>query len=151
VKRSRILKKVLGLYNDIAERHRDRSPHAIAHSFGTYLLSSAIQKYPGVVALDRVIFFGSVINAEFGWKELAEAGGVKAIRNETGQRDHVSLLAGCAFWIRGMGNSGMKGFSGNATCVENVPYSEFRHSDAAELRKHINESWLPFLWGIPPD
>jgi len=148
-KRARTVAQFLRDYEDKAGQHRDRAPHAIAHSFGTYLLCKGLEKYPDV-AFDRVILWGSVVDAKFPWEAVAARGGVSAVRNEQSKRDFVSRLAGHAFWIRGMGRSGCTGFISGAGIVQNVIFPRFKHSDAARLRKHVEESWLPFLWGIDP-
>jgi hypothetical protein len=149
-KRTRNLADFLQAYDEASTRHNDRSPHAIAHSFGTHLLCSALATYPGVVAFDRVVFWGSVVNAEFHWPAVIAEGGVSGVRNETSRRDYVARLAGWAFWIPEMGNSGTAGFRRGGPVVQNASFPRFRHSDAAALRKHIQESWLPFLWEISP-
>ena len=101
------------------------------------------------MAFDRMVLFGSVVNGNYPWPAVITRGGVRAVRNETGSEDYVVKLAKLAFWIRDMGDSGVGGFANATREVENVPFS-FDHNDAVVLRNHILETWLPFLWGIPP-
>ena len=44
-------------------------PSIIAHSFGTYLVASAMQKYPQI-NFDRIIFCGSIVKCDFPWVSL---------------------------------------------------------------------------------
>jgi pimeloyl-ACP methyl ester carboxylesterase len=149
-KRARTVDRFLRDYDDVTARHKDRSPHVIAHSFGTYLLCRGLDKYPDCLTFDRAILWGSVVDSEFEWDAVAARAGISSVRNERSRGDYVSFLAGYAFWIKGLGNSGYQGFKRPAGIVDNV-LERFRHSDAGKLRKRVQETWLPFLWGIAPD
>ena len=137
-------------YDSATKAHNDRRPHAIAHSFGTYLLCAGLAKYPEVT-FDRLIFWGSVVTRRFDWSSYARKRAFRRVQNEISRRDYVPMIARLAVWIPLMGDSGRKGFRSRSAAVRNVPFPSFGHSDAVELRKHILETWLPFFWGIPPN
>lgn len=98
----------------------DLPTHLIAHSFGTYLTGQFLQSEGplGIQGLNiwRVILVGSVLPCTFSWDRLLVDGcSLTHVRNETGQRDTVVLLAWCTEQTPllrkyGFGGAGNKGF-----------------------------------------
>jgi pimeloyl-ACP methyl ester carboxylesterase len=149
-------------------------PHVIAHSFGTYLIGTALRKFPDVM-VGRVVFFGSVLPRHYDWeKVLAEKSVPFTVRNETGKRDCVVKLVGLVKCVaRDMGDAGLKGFAASdgvvhdqgtvwGACeecaetsdvvpVHNVPLQEFAHSTPVLGPGHAQSLWLPYLWGYTPE
>lgn len=148
-------------------------PHVVAHSFGTYLMGTALREFPDVM-VERVVLVGSVLPHRYDWgKVLADKPVPFTVRNETGKRDLVVKLAGlvkCA--ARDLGNAGLKGFivtdgvvhdvttvwgpcdecvdAADVVPVHNVPLEDFRHSTHFLGPGHARSLWLPYLWGYTP-
>lgn len=149
-------------------------PHVIAHSFGTYLIGRALQKFPDVL-VDRMVLVGSVLSCRYKWGNLLDTKPVPfTVRNETGKRDLVVKLAGLVSWVaRDIGDAGLKGFTKTGgvvhdaktvwglcdecvdadefVAVHNVPLDEFRHSTHFLSDGHARSLWLPYLWGYIPE
>src|ERR1700685_3023946 len=51
----------------ISERYPGVVPSVIAHSNGTYIVSEALWKYPGI-KIDKLIVCGSIVRRNFDWK-----------------------------------------------------------------------------------
>jgi pimeloyl-ACP methyl ester carboxylesterase len=116
-------------------------PSIIVHSFGTYIVGYAMQKYPDI-QFDKVILCGSILPVEFDWSILFHRDQVNAVRNEYGPRD---IWASCVGnFIEGTGASGAKGFQSLSTVVSQERFEYFRHSDYFH-RRHIESHWLPVL------
>lgn len=148
-------------------------PHVIAHSFGTYLIGTALRKFPDVM-VERMVLVGSVLPARYDWsKVLADKPVPVTVRNETGKRDLVVMLAGLVKCVaRDMGDAGLKGFAvtdgvvhdattvwdrcsecvsaADAVPIHNVPLKEFGHSTHFLGPGHARSLWLPYLWGYTP-
>ena len=146
-------------------------PHLIAHSFGTYIVGNAIRRQP-TVRLDTVILTGAVLPRTFPWIRVLDDAPRRLghVRNEVGVQDWVSNVAGLLSWVTGMGRSGARGFQDSshvhtiagawkrcADCskespvlVHNVTLDHFAHKDMFLSVGHVEELWLPLLWGIHP-
>jgi pimeloyl-ACP methyl ester carboxylesterase len=145
-------------------------PHVIAHSLGTYLLGSALEKFPDL-RLDRVVLVSSVLPSSYPWDVLLTKRPtcVREVRNEFGPSDRVVRLVGRIRWLaRDLGTAGSRGFFGDETVihntddpiapcpkcaaaparVHNVSLAAFGHSDAFLGHGHARLFWLPFLWGF---
>jgi hypothetical protein len=145
-----------------------RGPHVIAHSFGTYLSVRAL-KQSTTLLFGRVIFVGCVLPRTYRWPKLA--GRYEEVRNETGSRDGVALLACALTWL---GRAGRNGFHGDAAhvhdvgdalapcgqCValaanervrvHNVSLGKYDHTEFSVEARHAADLWLPTLWGYSP-
>lgn len=147
-------------------------PHVVAHSFGTYLIGSALRKFPEVM-VKRMVLVGSVLPRHYDWsKVLTDKPTPFTVRNETGKRDLVVKLAGLIKCVaRDMGNAGLKGFAitdvvhdtttvwgpceecegiADAVPIHNVPLDQFGHSTHFLGSSHGAKLWLPYLWGYTP-
>src|SRR5689334_15731548 len=58
-------------------------PSIIAHSFGTFIVGYAMQKYPDI-RFDKVILCGSILPVDFDWSTLFHRDQVNFVRNEYG-------------------------------------------------------------------
>lgn len=121
-------------------------PSVIAHSFGTYIVASAIEKY-AEIRFDRVIFCGSIVRRDFEWNALLKSGRVGAILNECGGKDIWVKLA--VWGIRDAGASGSAGFKCSGPGIYQRTRPRFRHSDYFYPLNYTN-NWVPFLTGAVP-
>lgn len=156
-----------------ASRGDPLAPHVVAHSFGTYLVGSALSQFDDV-RFDRVVLVGCVLPRRYPWAVVSKGkpDAVTSVRNETGKRDIVVKLVGAVKWlVRDLGNAGVKGFvgadvmhnetgswgpcavcsdTGETALVHNVPLEKYFHSDCFLGADHARLLWLPFLWGYTP-
>lgn len=151
---------------------QDRAPHIIAHSFGSYLAGTMLQKYPAARA-KRVVLVGCVLDTHWDWIGLRgkKPDAFCEVRNDWTTHDSVVWLAGLITRrIPGFGEAGRSKFQGShplihsvahptAMCVScnaatgllhNVDCSGLGHSDAFIGPAHAARFWLPYLWGIEP-
>ncbi len=121
-------------------------PFIIAHSFGTYIVAKALEKYPEI-RFNRVIFSGSIVRRDFDWASLIRTGRVGAILNEIGGKDIWSKLAE---WVIGdAGASGAIGFSSSGLGIYQRRRPRFRHSDHFYALNYTR-NWIPYLLGDAP-
>ena len=121
-------------------------PSIIAHSFGTYIVAKALEKYDEL-RFDRIILCGSIVRRDYDWDSLLTSGRVKALLNEYGRRDVWASLA--SWLIADAGASGARGFQTHCVGVYQRPRPHFRHSDYF-YPLNYRENWLPFLSGAEP-
>jgi len=124
----------------------DNPPSIIAHSFGTYIIAGALEKY-SEIRFDRIIFCGSIVRRDFNWNSLIEKGRVGALLNEYGGKDLWVRLA--AWVISDGGASGAVGFNCAAPDIYQRFRPKFRHSDFF-YRLNYTNNWTPFLLGCEP-
>jgi len=125
-------------------RESGQVPSLVAHSFGTYLVASAVELYEEI-ELDHVILCGSIVRTDFEWSRVKKRGQVNKILNERGGKD---VWVKTAAWVLSDGGqSGVGGFSdlGNGLVNERF-HPGFRHSDYF-YRLNFERNWIPFLKG----
>jgi hypothetical protein len=132
-------------YAAIRDRH-EGAPCIIAHSFGTYLVCSAMLRFG--LEFDQVVLCGSIVREDFPWNDCLERGLVKRVLNDYGQQD---LWASVVGWVvNDAGGSGVRGFDEHANGkVIQRQNPEFGHSDFF-YGQHYKRSWVPFLMGGDP-
>lgn len=145
--RRRQVEALYARLSDVQERYPSVHPSVIAHSFGSYLIASVLEEYPAVT-LDRLVLCGSVVDCGYDWATIRGAGRVDAIRNETCGDDRVvrpfrSAVVRIA--MPGSGPSGLDGFSGRCSALEQQHFAHFRHSTQLVSAMHCLTFWLPFL------
>lgn len=116
-------------------------PSIIAHSFGSYIVGYAMQKFPDI-RFDKVILCGSILPVDFDWATLFHRDQVNYVRNECSRRDFWASIAG--EFIPDAGASGSKGFSSVSTVISQERFDYHEHSDYFH-RSHIENHWLPTL------
>ncbi len=133
-------------HEQICVRERVDRPSIIAHSFGTYLVARAMQKYPPV-KFDRVILCGAIVQRGYPWSNISANDQVRAVLNDFGRMD---FWAGIVAWgVSDAGDSGRKGFQDEAAgVVVQIDHPEFHHGDYF-FRGNYKESWIPFLRSEP--
>jgi hypothetical protein len=133
-------------YDQVCDRERVARPSVIAHSFGTYLVARAMQKY-SPVKFDRVIFCGAIVQKEYPWNNLFSNDQIRAVLNDFGRMD---FWAGIVTWcVADAGASGREGFSELADGkVSQIEHPEFHHGDYFFIGNY-KDSWIPFLIEAP--
>jgi pimeloyl-ACP methyl ester carboxylesterase len=132
-------------YARVAER-ADR-PSVIAHSLGTYLVATALRKYPEV-KFDHVILCGSLVPAEYPWTTVMREDKARRVLNDVGKQDSWAYVA--RYFIADAGDSGVRGFTDEAEgAVLQRRHPEFRHSDFF-YSLNYERNWIPFLRGLEP-
>src|SRR5262249_15004555 len=94
-------------YTDITNEYPGVVPSIIAHSFGTYIITRALELFDGI-KFDQVILCGSVAPQDYDWQPLFNNGQVKRVLNECAKRDIVVRAA--PFFVQDAGPSGVWGF-----------------------------------------
>jgi pimeloyl-ACP methyl ester carboxylesterase len=145
---SRRARKIEWFRDEYEKRVKEtgRVPSVIAHSFGTYIVAKAMEKYEEV-RFDRVIFCGSIVRRDFDWDSLVRRGQVRAVLNEYGGKDVWVKLA--KWFVADVGPSGALGFDCSVPAVYQRRRKLFRHSDYF-YPLNYRENWIPFLRGDPP-
>jgi hypothetical protein len=150
-------------------------PSIVAHSLGTFLTGETLEEFD--LSYDRILFVGGAITELFQWQPFI-AGAVphvNYVRNEYGGKDLViNLLRLSGPWAHrhGLGGAGFFGLRPplptvvhdveniRGACTEciapevarvhNYFLDRFRHSTGTLRRSHVNDYWLPYLWGHGP-
>lgn len=131
-------------YTEITNEYPDVVPSVIAHSFGTYIITRALELFDGV-KFDQVILCGSVVPRDYEWQPLFTGGQVNRILNECAKRDLVVRAA--PFFVQDAGASGVWGFSEkNSAMLCQRFISKFGHSDYLHVL-NFRQNWIPFLLG----
>ena len=121
-------------------------PSVIAHSFGTYIVAGAIEKYREL-KFDRLILCGSLVPEDYDWETVIRNGRVKAVLNQFSPSDIWVRLG--SFMVPGAGQSGILGFNGSHPQVFQQRRERFSHSDYF-FPLNYRQNWLPFLGGENP-
>jgi pimeloyl-ACP methyl ester carboxylesterase len=150
-------------------------PHVIAHSFGTYLVGTILQRFYDV-RLANVVLVSAVLPTAFPWRDIVtgKPQALGNLRSEFGGRDYLTKIAARLGWLApDIGGAGANGFDFDATHVHslrspvlhcgvctplaaaakihNVSLEAFGHSDQFLGDQHSRVLWLPFLWDISID
>jgi hypothetical protein len=124
---------------NVAKPHK--RPSVIAHSLGSFIVGSAMQKYD-YIKFDKLIICGSILPRDFDWSLLLQRGQVLECRNEYGKLDFWA--GNCRRFVRGTGDSGRAGFHYNGWGLEEQLFPHHRHSDYFESG-HMTTHWINFL------
>lgn len=122
-------------------------PSIVAHSFGTYILGHALEKY-SYLKFDKIILCGSILPRTFDWKKIIERGQVREVRNEYGVQD---IWVRRAQWF--IADAGSSGYDGFAIAHDKLIQEKFLYKHSEYFDKgHMEAFWIPFLLGTPvPD
>lgn len=124
----------------------------VAHSFGTYLVASALGSILQRRRVHTLIFAGSVLRPSFPWYKFLHSGRLGRVVNECGCDDSVLLL--CQSVALMMGMAGRVGFHGMVSGQFMNRFHRGGHGgyfDAA--KRFMSENWVPLLTreaSIPP-
>lgn len=119
-------------------------PSIIAHSFGTYIVAQAMERYPEI-RFDRLVMCGSIVRRDYPWSHRARSGQIIRALNDFGRRD---IWVRVAEWVvADAGSSGYEGFSDTAdNCLVQRRHETWRHSDYF-YRLNYERNWIPFIIG----
>src|SRR5262245_45066051 len=98
--RERPIEKILWRIEDAIHSHPGAQLMIIAHSFGTYAVTTILRRKPHIRPA-RMILCGSIVPEEFRWDQLPNR---PEVINECGSRDIWPILAKATSW--GYGASG---------------------------------------------
>jgi pimeloyl-ACP methyl ester carboxylesterase len=121
-------------YTEALARYPKAGMSFIGHSNGTYLLASALARYPACV-FERAVFAGSVVNREFPWDKHVEDNRLTAIQNYVATADWVVAIFPAIFErLRkansDLGSAGHSGFADRDPPVYEVTYIQGGHGAA---------------------
>jgi pimeloyl-ACP methyl ester carboxylesterase len=134
----------LKLHPEVQLERYDKRPSLIGHSFGTWIVGYAMQKYPDI-KFDKLILFGCILPRDFDWLTLFGRDQIGSVVNERGLKDPWPGWA--KRFVKRAGTGGSGGFDWFGPAVENVTY-DFEHSDSS-VRAHMENYWLPILFRKP--
>jgi serine/threonine-protein kinase len=116
-------------------------PSIIAHSLGTYLVASALEKY-AQVKFDRIILCGAIVRTNFPWKLLIERGQVRSVLNQHGGNDFWANVV--QWFVNDAGPSGVRGFDERSTAqLIQRSNPSFKHSDYF-YSANFSDTWFHF-------
>lgn len=145
--RRKQVRKFTQLYDSLCSDNPIR-PSIIAHSFGTYIVTTALRRHTAM-EFDRLILCGSIVSRDYPWHQLLGKK-VTAVRNELASEDCVVKLFRWRIlrWlVPGAGPSGVDGFENPPPMVKNIP-SSYTHSEHFLMLKYCNRYWRPFVRGV---
>jgi hypothetical protein len=97
-----------------------RPPYIIAHSFGTYLVGAALDRFSDL-RVERLILTGCVLKSHFPWASLQgvrHSRRFKSVHNEMAKKDLVAVLAKLLEgFVPPMGHAGVFGFNDPDICL----------------------------------
>ena len=126
-------------YNQLLNCFKDRPEVVfVAHSFGTYIVSHAIRRFPEVKC-DRLLLLGSALPRSFDWGSPISR--VAKILNIIGRSDTALRFARFA---PGLGDAGRFGFAIKPNGLIEM-HEEF--SDHSDLfgEEYMRSVWIPFI------
>lgn len=144
--RARKVEWFLQTYTRIVKEEQlgDALPSIIAHSFGSYIVAKAMERYPEV-RFDRIILCGSIVRRDYPWASRFQQGQVRRVLNDFGRRDIWVRVAETV--IEDAGSSGYRGFDDTAEpALIQRRHETWRHSDYF-YPLNYDRNWIPFLVG----
>jgi len=131
------INKVATDLRGICKRNPNVHISVVAHSFGTYIISRIIEKYPDV-KLHRILLCGAIVDTDYDWSMVTSQFKYPVI-NDIGRRDPWPSMAKSLSW--GFGDSGCIGFQNSLVRDRHFTYG---HSGFLNP-KHMQKFWLPYL------
>jgi hypothetical protein len=109
--RRRELRWLQDQYTEYLARHPRAVFDVAAHSYGAYLLGESLQRVPSM-RFERVLLLGSVLPAEYPWRQRHEWGQADLVRTDRAAGDLVVAVFCSALRGLGMTDVGTSGWSG---------------------------------------
>jgi hypothetical protein len=128
-------------YTRIYDGTDPNRPSIIAHSFGTYIVAAALEKYEAI-RFNKIIFCGSIVDPNYPWLTILNNDQAKQVRNDYGRLDLWSKLADLA--VSDAGPSGAEGFKTKDPRIINKEFKKYKHSDYFN-ELHFRSYWIPFI------
>jgi hypothetical protein len=146
--RRRVIREFHDFYNETVFRYGNLLSEltCVAHSFGTFIISQNILRFPEVF-FDKIVFVGGILRRDFNWWYPYSIHRNLRVRSEIHRKDKAltfAYLYSKLPWIRWIGDSGKKGFINNYAFINTPTYNYSDHSDMFGIT-HMNNQWLPFL------
>lgn len=121
-------------YTEALAKYPQAAMSFVGHSNGTYLLASALEKYPAC-AFERAVFAGSVVNRSFPWSKHINERRLTTLQNFVASADWVVAIFPSIFErLRKMksdlGSAGHTGFADRDPPVYEVTYIRGGHGAA---------------------
>jgi hypothetical protein len=132
--RRRELRWLQDQYTEYLARHPAAVFDVAAHSYGAYLLGQSLQRVPSM-RFGRVLLLGSVLPAEYPWRERHDWGQADIVRTDRAAEDMVVAVFCSALHGIGMtdvGTSGWSGFEEHGEVETDVVWHSGGHSAALE-------------------
>ena len=129
------------MFKDIRNRYGDVSPSVIAHSFGTYIVTTALEKYDGI-SFDKLVLCGSIVRKDYPWEIIFKRQQATRVRNDYGRKDFWAGIA--QFAVPGTGPSGREGFARKYDRLIDQEFEHYTHSSVFGY-DHYEKHWIPFL------
>lgn len=126
------------------EKPGTAAPSIIAHSFGTYIVAQAMERYPEI-RFDRLVMCGSIVRRDYPWSQRVRSGQLVRALNDYGRKD---IWVRVAEWVvADAGSSGYEGFTDAAEGrLVQRRHATWRHSDYF-YRLNYERNWIPFIVG----
>lgn len=122
----------------------DDVPSIIAHSFGSYIVTKAMERYPEV-RFHRVVLCGSIVRRDYPWDRRFQQRQVERALNDFGRRDIWVRVAEAV--IEDAGSSGYRGFEGSTDArLIQRRHESWSHSDYFYTLNY-DRNWIPFFVG----
>lgn len=132
---------LVGEYNRIRQETGDARPSVIAHSFGTLLAATLIERNPQVT-FDKVIFAASIVRNDYPWPDILATRQVNFVENDYGGRDVWPRVA--RWFVGAAGDSGARGFERFDEALDQRRFPGYAHSDYFH-HTHFEDNWVPTL------
>ncbi|MDO7851596.1 DUF6932 family protein [Hymenobacter convexus] len=136
---------------ELSQRY-DAPISILAHSFGTYIITSYIQGFANPpVGFDSVILTGSIITSSFDWnpyigKSVARILNMRSPGDEWVKQMPQTELKKYIGMDTLFGDSGQAGFQTPCTSLFEIENSIFNHNNTIK-RDIVETMWMPFLNG----
>lgn len=128
-------------YREVRNRYGDVVPSIIAHSFGTYIVSEALDIYDGI-RVDKVILCGSIVRRDFDWAKIFRRKQATLVRNDFAREDFPARIS--TFFAWDTGPSGMEGFVTKHERLIDTAFERYKHGSVFGY-DHYETHWIPFL------
>ncbi|MBE8603283.1 hypothetical protein [Pseudomonas cyclaminis] len=128
----------------ILEKNQEKNIYIVAHSYGTYITSKALESYTGEQQIKKIIFCGSPLPHDHNIDHVVEKS--EATVNECGTSDIVLIIA--RMLLPGMGDAGRVGFSREGSNNFMNRYHIGGHSlyfDSNKKPTFYDTYWTPIL------
>lgn len=142
--RNKIIDKFCKFYDDNIGNSKNL-PCAVAHSFGTYVVFAAMNKYD-VIKFDKVIFCGSILNSKLDFRKIFDNNQIQKLFNDHGHLDWFLKFTRIVIGKK-CGKAGKSGFLDipaqyRERFVNRPNYKG--HSDYF-LTLHMQQNWITYL------
>lgn len=140
------IQKFVKHYTDILDLYGNCERKCIvAHSFGTYIVGTAIQENENFIC-DRIVLAGNILDTKYDWNKLKNRNQIDTVLVEQSTNDIAVLFAKifrklfCQKWI---GYAGRNGFNKKFNFMKTIK-SKSGHSGMLN-KKNMIDNWFPFL------